>query len=149
PPMFVERRWIVDEMLGRLARYLRFLGEDAAYVSGISDDELLRQARAEERVLITRDRSLPYRTPGSVLLVPAALLDQLGELYALVPELPRRTRTRRCSECNGLLIAEPAQASPRPGEPDSPPGIPTFRCAACGHQYWTGSHARAVDARLS
>ena len=50
-------------MLMRLGRWLRLLGQDVANPEGSSDDELLSQARKENRTIITRDREL-FRPAG-------------------------------------------------------------------------------------
>ena len=49
-------RFVVDGMLGSLARWQRILGYDTDYVNQRDDPELVRIARAENRVLLTRDR---------------------------------------------------------------------------------------------
>jgi len=66
-------RLLCDEMLGSLARWLRLLGVDVAYVQGVHDDVLAQQARDEDRVLVTRDAALAARVPGSILLRPPSL----------------------------------------------------------------------------
>ncbi|HZD03737.1 MAG TPA: Mut7-C RNAse domain-containing protein [Longimicrobiales bacterium] len=50
-------RFLADAMLGRLARWLRTLGFDTAFDDAIADDELIRRAVRESRVILTRD---PY-----------------------------------------------------------------------------------------
>ena len=42
-------------MLGRLAKWLRLLGHDTLYYPNIEDSLVLRIAREENRVLLTRD----------------------------------------------------------------------------------------------
>lgn len=135
-------------MLGRLARYLRFVGYDTAYVRGISDDELIRRARAEGRRIVTRDRQLSVRAPGSVLLRSPAISGQWAELRAAVSDLAAEVRFVRCTECNGELRAEP-------GDPLGDRSSPTYaarnrcRCTECGHVYWEGSHTAAIRQRLA
>ncbi|NLF02923.1 MAG: hypothetical protein GX601_18320 [Anaerolineales bacterium] len=58
-----DLRLLLDGMLGRLAKWLRLLGYDAEYDNSASDTELARRARAEGRVLLTRDYELANR-PG-------------------------------------------------------------------------------------
>ncbi|WP_297480344.1 Mut7-C RNAse domain-containing protein, partial [Thermococcus sp.] len=49
--------FIADMMLGRLARWLRLYGYDTLY--GIrDDDEIIRVALREERVILTKDVAL-------------------------------------------------------------------------------------------
>jgi uncharacterized protein with PIN domain len=134
-------RWLVDGMLGRLARYLRFLGYDAEYVPDVEDAELRRRAIAESRVLLTRDRELAARTPGALRITFPELDDQLRELRALYPPLRTEVRFERCTECNG-----PLQRGPPGGPPASE--RPTFVCGACGHVYWEGSHTQRIRERI-
>jgi uncharacterized protein with PIN domain len=47
-----------DAMLGGLARWLRAAGYDAAWRAGIDDAELVRQALATGRILLTADTGL-------------------------------------------------------------------------------------------
>lgn len=149
-----EIPWLVDEMLGRLARYIRFLGYDAEYVRGASDDQVARKAGSEHRRLLTRDRALASRVPGSILLTRTDIEGQLKELQAAYPDLRTELRFDRCSVCNGRLErAEPTSRPVAAGltpPPEVREGIsPLYECTACGHPYWEGSHTRSVRKRLS
>ena len=57
----MKPRFLADCNVGRLARWLRALGYDASYHARIGDAELVREAAAESRVLLTRDRDLTKR----------------------------------------------------------------------------------------
>ncbi len=145
-------RWLADEMVGRLARYLRFVGLDTRYARGLSDEEVRRLAREEDRTLVTRDRALAARTPGAVLLTSPRLGEQWRELRTAHPEIPGEVRFERCTECNGLLRPAP-DPFPQP-RPDGVPwervdgGLPLYACGACGHLYWEGSHTARIRAQL-
>jgi uncharacterized protein with PIN domain len=52
---------IADAMLGRLARWLRFLGFDVLYFPDISDSELVKIAREQDRRILARDTRLVRR----------------------------------------------------------------------------------------
>jgi uncharacterized protein len=148
-----ELRWIADEMVGRLARYLRFVGYDTEYARGATDDEIAARARAEGRVVLTRDRLLARRSPGAILLTSTGIEGQWREMRASVPDLATEPRFARCTECNGPLAPD-SGARRGPGDDRMPPevrsgGQPRFRCARCGHLYWEGTHSRAVRERLA
>lgn len=140
-------------MLGRLARYLRFVGADCAWVRDLDDAEVVRWAAAEERFLLTRDRDLARRVELALLLTTPRVEEQWTALRRRFPELPSQVRFTRCSLCNGEL----APYVPRPDRP--PPegvpservvgGLPLYKCAACGHVYWEGSHTADIRARLA
>jgi len=146
-------RFLADEMVGRLARYLRIVGCDTSYARGLSDEAILRVAETEGRVILTRDRELATRAKRVVLLRSTNLTDQWRALRDAFPEVPIDLRFTRCTECNGEL----ARVDVRPGsvEVDGVPwdrvraGLPLYRCADCGHYYWEGSHTADVRARLA
>ena len=139
-------------MVGSLARYLRLMGCDTLYARGWSDEEVLRRAREEGRVLLTRDRDLSRRAVKAVLLTSTRLEDQVRAAWAAFPDLPTEVRFERCTLCNGVLARfEASGNTPREG------GIPwdrvaagllLYRCGECGHVYWEGSHTADVRRRL-
>ncbi|MGZ9112901.1 MAG: Mut7-C RNAse domain-containing protein [Rhodoplanes sp.] len=54
-----DLRFLCDEMLAGLGRWLRIAGYDTAIADrGRRDRELVEQAHAEQRILLTRDRRL-------------------------------------------------------------------------------------------
>jgi len=132
---------LLDGMLGRLAKWLRLLGYDAAYDNQADDLELARRARAEGRVLLTRDRELAGRRGLRTLLVRSDVLEE--QVEQTVEELgpPSQTALSRCSLCN-----EPLQATtPEEVAGRVPPYVlrtqPRFRiCPSCGRVYWAGTH---------
>ena len=146
-------RWLADEMVGRLARYLRFVGLDTVYARGLRDEEIVRRAAEEGRTLVTRDRALAQRTPGAILLHSPRLAEQWKELRSLRPDVPATVRFVRCTECNGALASVPVE----PGA-TWPAGIPSdllarglalYRCEACGHLYWEGTHTAEIRRRIA
>lgn len=146
-------RILADEMVGRLARYLRFVGCDVAYVRGVSDEELLRIAEAEERVVVTRDRRLAERAHPAVLLKSTDISEQWRAVRVAFPELPSDVRFERCTECNGVLcrVVAPFPAAGPEGIPWDrvAKGLPLFRCPDCDHYYWEGSHTTSIRRRLA
>jgi uncharacterized protein with PIN domain len=57
-------KFLADGMLGKLARWLRILGHDVIYLVEFEDSELLKLAKKEESVLLTKDLELYKRTIG-------------------------------------------------------------------------------------
>lgn len=143
---------LADEMVGRLARYLRFVGCDTVYARGLTDDQIRELARREGRTIVTRDRELARRADSAVLLSTVRIADQWRELRAALPEIPTEVRFDRCSVCNGSLRPHRAVADePRPagvpwGRVDA--GLALFRCTECGHVYWEGGHTAHIRTRL-
>jgi len=139
-------------MLGRLARYLRFVGCDTAYARGSSDDELLDWAKREDRVLLTRDRDLSQRSRSGFLIASPVLGEQWRAVRAKWPEVPTAISFARCTLCNGVLSPAATAAVPRT-DPGLPPAVrdgvsPLYVCGACGHRYWEGSHTATVRRQI-
>jgi uncharacterized protein with PIN domain len=128
-------------MLGKLAKWLRLLGYDTAYDNVASDAELARQARAEGRVLLTRDRELSKRRGLRTLLIESEVLEeQVREVQEHLSSPPHPPLSR-CAVCNSVLeTVPPAQIADH-----VPPYVLRThdefrRCAGCGRVYWPGSH---------
>ena len=135
-------------MLGRLAKWLRLAGYDAAYWRDGSDEALIAAARAEDRLIITRDRQLAARRGVAAVFVVADGLDeQIAEVRAAVGGAP--SPFTRCPVCNGRL-ADLAHADARELAPPYVWQTHTefHRCEKCGRVYWKGTHWPAVAARL-
>ncbi|MFB6164442.1 MAG: Mut7-C RNAse domain-containing protein [Haloarculaceae archaeon] len=142
---------LLDAMLGKLARYLRLCGYDAAYVLDRdveADDRVLATARAEGRTLLTRDGQLAARADDAVLLTTREIDDQLRELRDARFRLELAADPAHCGRCNGRLEpVDPTAATPEyapdPAESD------VWRCEACGQHFWKGSHWADVAETLA
>jgi hypothetical protein len=86
-------RFVVDTMLGRLARWLRAMGFDTLYPGQVEDHRLLHLAHAEDRVLVTRDRRLARLAHPRGCLIQSEVVDhqivEMRERLGLAPP-PRR-----------------------------------------------------------
>jgi len=132
---------LLDGMLGRLAKWLRLLGYDTAYFPDLDDNELVRLARAQGRVLLTRDRELTRRRGLNCLLVESDRLEE--QIQQVISELDLETERpfSRCPVCNTpLQKVEKSLVKER-----VPPYV--FRtqenfslCPECNRIYWQGTH---------
>jgi uncharacterized protein len=145
-------RLFVDAMLGRLARWLRRMGYDTAYWRDGSDTALIRQARAEERWIVTGDRQLAGRRGIRAVLITSDSVDeQMAEVKAVLQRVaPGKPEPfSRCSECNGALEELPGEAARDLVPPYVWHTQPSFRrCPDCGRVYWKGTHWPGMRARL-
>lgn len=145
-------RFVVDTMLGRLARWLRAMGYDTAYPGQAEDSRLLDLARAEDRILVTRDGALARRAGARGCLIRSGDVEgQLAEaLEKLRLQAPETAWLSRCMECNAVLEAN---------GPESVRDRVPFRvlarhtrfmsCPGCRRVYWWGSHADRIQERLA
>jgi uncharacterized protein with PIN domain len=144
-------RLLLDAMLGKLARYLRMCGYDAAYAldRGVeADDDLLELATVENRTLVTRDRQLATRAPDGVRVDSRGIENQLRELRERGFELSLASEPSRCGRCNGPVTPVDGEETVPDYAPD--PGETTcYRCRDCGQVFWKGSHWDDVRERLA
>ena len=146
PPAFA-----VERTLGRLARWLRILGYDAAWGSHLAGRGLLALARAEGRTVLTRDRRLAASTqpPPRLLVQSDHFREQLRHVASALG-LDGARRFGRCLECNRPL--EPVACE------DARTHVPEYvfatqhafrRCAGCGRIFWDATHRQHVEAELA
>lgn len=146
----VRARLLVDSMLGSLGRWLRLLGYDAAQAGDGPDIALIRQARAENRIILTRDRQLATHRGAKTLFIASETLDE--QLLQVARQLPLEAPSpgTRCVHCN-----EPLEVVTRRQVVDAvPPYVlrtqESFRrCQSCGQVYWRGSHWTEIEAKLA
>jgi len=142
-----EPRFVVDVNLGKLARRLRLLGFDTSYRNDYHDAEIVAEAVAEHRIILTRDRRLLHHRQVShgywVRAVQPEL--QLEEVLARL-DLYRLARPfRRCIACNGEVAAVAKADIESQLEPLTRRYYQEFyQCGSCGRIYWKGSHYRRI-----
>jgi len=151
--------FLADCNVGRLARWLRVLGYDAAYEPRIADPELVARALAEGRVLLTRDVDLTQRrviangTLRAVLLRTDRVEDQLRQVIeevGLVAAAFDGQGLTRCLECNvELETREKAKVAHL-----LPPYVQAtqerfMQCPRCERVYWPGTHWQRMRARIA
>jgi uncharacterized protein with PIN domain len=132
-------------MLGTLAKWLRILGFDTCFDPDLDDHQLVRLARAESRVLLTRDRELARRRGVQTLLVTSQVLaEQIRQVLADLELEPEGTT--RCPICNEPLVPldrESARARVPAYVAETHDSFTT--CPACQRVYWRGSHWQQMD----
>ncbi len=62
-------RFLADEMLGTLVKWLRIMGYDTLYAKDMKDGEIAAMARGEGRTLLTRDKALARTVAGTGLYI--------------------------------------------------------------------------------
>lgn len=104
-------RLLCDEMLAGLARWLRAAGHDAALgPPQTSDRALVALAKSENRLLLTRDRTLPHLAPERVMLLPEPLEAQVALLAHRLGLNWREAPFSRCLVDNTPLVPASAAA---------------------------------------
>jgi uncharacterized protein with PIN domain len=151
--MIPSPRFLCDEMLGQLCRYLRAAGYDTLLAKdGHPDRILLQQCHNEARFFLTQDQLVrEHKAARNIaLILPQGNIDQLAAVLRSRFQLDwLRYAFTRCLLDNTLLLAADA-ASAASVPPDAVrPNEPLTACPACGRIYWQGSHYKRMRARLA
>lgn len=144
-------KFVVDHMLGRLAKWLRILGYDTVYSPSLDDSALVRISQAEGRLLLTRDTGIVQRKGIQCLLIDS---DRLEEQLA---QVTRRCGLHfgdqamsRCLRCNSTL-EEVDRETVRGMVPEYVWQNHSHfrRCPACVRLYWRGTHWEQMRGRIT
>lgn len=152
-PTHLAPAFLCDAMLVRLGHWLRAAGYDTAIASPcVSDRTIVAQARAEARLIVTRDRKILEHAAAAKRTIWLAR----DGLEAWAAEMTTRFALdwlarpfSRCLTCNGFIDA----ASDRRID-QIPPQARQFAtaltcCRDCGKLYWPGGHVRRMHAQLA
>ncbi len=145
-------KFICDDNLGRLAKWLRTLGYDTLFYPTISDEELIKKALDEERVILTRDNNLiQMKVVQNHLLIKS---DQpLEQLKQVVQHLKLKRDEEilftRCSVCNTELKPVEKEKIKERLYPYVYKTQDNFvYCSACDKIYWPATHVEHMKQKL-
>ena len=143
-------RFLCDEMLVHLARLLRAAGYDTYLASNAEpDSELVKLARREGRILVTRDKRLAAAAEESVLVSGFGTEAEARSLTRqLVMDWDFAPFTR-CVMDNAHLREATDEERARMPQKARDMGGPHMACPACGRLYWPGSHVKRMTAKLA
>jgi uncharacterized protein with PIN domain len=141
-PNRAELKFAADRMLGRLAKWLRVLGQDVVYGQHLTGYGLIRAARAEGRLILTRDRRLKQKQPPPFLFIESDhYREQLCQVIQVYNLKFGDGLFKRCLDCNTSL---------QPRSKDSVKKlVPSYvsstqenfsQCPTCRRVYWPATH---------
>jgi uncharacterized protein len=143
PEPLREVRFVADNHLGRLARFLRLLGLDTRYETDWSDPELVRISTSEHRILLTRDVELLKNgslTHGYYVRATNPR-EQLTEIVGRFHLSGRLAPFSRCMACNGELTPVAKEEIAHRLQPETRTHVDDFvQCTDCKSVYWEGAH---------
>jgi uncharacterized protein with PIN domain len=139
--------FIADVMLGKLARWLRVLGFDVVYSNRLDDDEILRIAVDQDRIILTRDVAFAERCRSAHKLLFIEHDRWKPQLRQVVDAcgLKDFKVLSRCVECNSpLSVVEKESIADK-----VPPYVYATQerfsfCPSCNRVYWRGTHVDAI-----
>jgi uncharacterized protein with PIN domain len=143
-------KFAADRMLGKLAKWLRVMGQDVIYGQHLSGYGLIHAARAENRLILTRDRGLKKKQPPDFLFIEYDVYrEQLGQVIQACGLSPLDKPLTRCLECN--LILQPRSKAAI--EKTVPAYVFSTQesfswCPKCHRVYWPATHHQRMIEEL-
>ena len=143
-------KFAADKMLGRLTRWLRVIGQDVTYGPHLSGYGLIREARREGRLILTRDRGLTRKNPPDYLLIQSdQFREQLKQVVQACRLEPFKEAFTRCVECNTVLQPVPKEAVRERVPPYVFSNQERFSfCLRCQRIYWPATHQQKMVEQL-
>ncbi|NIO38388.1 hypothetical protein GTO27_11910 [Candidatus Bathyarchaeota archaeon] len=147
-------KFIADGMLGKLTRWLRMLGQDVRYSKSLDDEQLIKTAKTENRILLTRDLKLYQqarkRGVNATLVkgkTEAEKLACLAKQFSFKLEID--VTVSRCPKCNSSISPiSKEKIVDRIPEATSTYYDEFWECPGCGQVYWRGSHWKKIERTL-
>ncbi|MBN2187514.1 MAG: Mut7-C RNAse domain-containing protein [Dehalococcoidia bacterium] len=151
----MEIKFIVDNNVGKLARWLRMMGYDTLLFKKKNDSKMIRIALRENRVILTKDTQLMKRrviTSGKLKAVLITQNDPKAQLQATVGNLNLSyffSPFSLCLECNQRLMPRDKKEV----QNSVPPYVfktqnQYMECPVCHRIYWQGTHWQAMTREL-
>ena len=147
---------LADNMLGKLAKCLRFLGYDTLYPAAKTDNELIRICQQEQRILLTRDKEL-VKSKQKLKGIPAVHYIESDDIDLQLEQVIQALNLEfgdeilsRCAECNALIT----EISKNLAKGHVPPGVyerqnKFWHCPGCDKYYWQGSHFDKIQTKIA
>ncbi len=150
-----KTRFIIDHNVGKLVRWLRMMGYDSLFFDGDDDGQMVKQALAEDRIIVTRDTGMMKRRVISRGRIRAVLIEseeperQMQQLMTAFDLKGESHPFTLCLECNQTLAARTREEVTG----RVPPYVyrtqtQYMECPGCHRIYWRGTHWQAMVRKL-
>jgi uncharacterized protein with PIN domain len=148
-------KFIVDNNVGKLVKWLRIMGYDALFFNGSNDSSMIATALAEGRVILTRDTQIVKRrvvASGQLKVILIQSDEPELQIQQVINTLNLDCQFRPfaiCLECNQPLL----ERSKQQVKDLVPPYVfqtqsQYMECPACHRIYWRGTHWQAMTKKL-
>ena len=151
----MEVKFIVDNNVGKLAKWLRIMGYDALLFNEEDDGKMVKVALSQNRVILTKDSQVMKRrlvTSGRLKAIFVQGDDPKAQLRQVVGDLNLDYQYRPftiCLECNHTMV----ERSKDEVRELVPPYVfkthsQYMECPSCRRIYWRGTHWQAMSREL-
>lgn len=145
------KKFLVDSMLGKLGKWMRMVGMDAAPRQEKRFSTFLREGRESGRIILTKDRKFKniYSPPAFYFVNANSIEEQFVEIIREFNIDANRDFLTRCLLCNCEI--EKVERSDVEGL------VPDYvydnylkftRCPRCSKIYWEGTHVANLRKRI-
>jgi len=142
----MEKRFIADVHLGKLARLLRMFGIDTLYENNFNRQELITICQEQSRILLSRDTSFVKNKSLKYFIVSDE--NPFVQLTGVIDHFELREQFEpfsRCIACNGKLEVVSKNMIIHLLEENTANYFNEFfQCSDCKHIYWKGSHYKKM-----
>lgn len=146
-----KKKFICDVHLGKLVREMRKLGLDVFYNNSMYDEEIVKIALREKRIILTRDTGLLKRKEvkfGYFVrnILPEKQLKEILKKFDLTGQL---NPLSLCLEC-GTRLKRISFKKVKSKLPDHQFELPQrfYICSKCDKIYWQGTHFERMMKRV-
>ena len=151
----MEIKFIADNNVGKLARWLRLIGYDTILFEQKDDAQMIKVALSEDRVILTKDAQFTKRrlvANGTLKTIHIEQDDPRLQVQEIVKTLRLDYHFKPfslCLECNRALMAR-SKDEVRDLVPARvfETQIQYTECPACHRIYWPGTHWEAMGKEL-
>ncbi len=153
--MISRLKFIVDNNVGKLAKWLRMIGYDTLFFNGSNDFHMVATALNEGRVILTRDTQIMKRRVVIGGRLKAILIKSDKpelQMRQVINDLNLDCQFKPfaiCLECNQPLL----EGSKQQVEGRVPPYVfqtqnQYMECPICQRIYWRGTHWQRMTGKL-
>lgn len=149
--MTEDHRFVADQMLGRLSKWLRILGFDTLYLNPALDSDLLSLCKKDDRILLTRDTLLLKVREVRDGCVKSLLVDH-DDLSEQLKQVVQSFNLRPHPDM--ILCPEDNTCLERVDREMARQFVPRYvfqtqtefsRCPKCNRFYWQGTHWQRIQ----
>ncbi len=144
--------FVIDSMLGTIAKKMRILGFDSKYSATIDDEDLILLAKKESRTIITKDRQVSDNAKKhDILTVDIVTHTEKEQLVEIAKKIGLKKYefnpgNARCPVCNGVIHGIEKHQIIDKVPPKIAQNVKEFWvCESCKHIYWEGTHIRNLE----
>lgn len=144
--------FLVDAMLGNVARKLQLFGFDSEYKSNIEDFELIKKAKSEQRIIISKDRELITKAKKQgIISVHITKENEVEQFLEILEQIPLQLDSisgdiARCTKCNfPTSQIDKSKILSKIPQKVSEFNDKFWKCDNCDQIYWEGTHIKKIQ----